>query len=83
VLLHKLLGEADILIRDGRRFDRSRLFMAPRFLEVLAFERAANRNLALRAAADRADVAANAGTEAPRAAGFANRAVHSLSIGVR
>ena len=83
MLGHELLGDMDVLVRDGAGSSWGRLVMAARFLEVLAVERAADRNFALRAATERADVSPDTGAETPRAAGFANRAGHSLSIEVR
>src|SRR6185312_954671 len=48
--------------------------------QIFAIERALDRHFTLRTAADRADVPAHAGTEAPGPADFANRACHALSI---
>ena len=60
----------------------ARLLVPPRFLQVLALERAIHRHFALGAAADRANVSPDTGAEAPRTASLANCAGHSLSIEV-
>ena len=77
-----VLGDLDVPVRNRASSIGVRLFVLPRLLQKLAIERAVHRHFALGAAADGADVAADARAEAPRTAGLANRARHSLSIEV-
>ena len=56
--------------------------MLVRLMQVFAIERAVDGLLALSAAADRADLAANAWAVPPRPADITDGAVHILSIGM-
>jgi hypothetical protein len=62
VIAQELLRNPDVLVGKRSRIGDRGLFVPARFLKVRALKRAVNADLSLRAAADRADVAVDAGT---------------------
>src|SRR5205823_13791735 len=82
VCSEEILSHPNVRVRHGFRIDGRRLFMLVRLMQVFAIERAVDGLLALSAAADRADLAANAWTVPPRPADITDGAVHILSIGM-
>ena len=74
VVAEEVLGDADLLVRELVGVDLRRLLAAAGFLQVLAVERAIEGDLALLAAAEGADIAADGGASAPGLTGFAEAA---------
>src|ERR1019366_3080673 len=80
VLPQKLFRNRDIPIGKLIRIHRLWALVLARLLQIRAIERAVHGDLALGAAAERADVAVHAGEEAAGFPGTAYCARHSLSI---
>jgi len=80
VIAQEFLRHPYILIRKTLRISGLDFLVLMRLAEIDAIERAIDRDFALCAATDGADVPADARAETPRAANMANRARHFSSI---
>ena len=76
----QFLGDLDVAIGEFGDDGLRRLLVPASLAQEFAIQRAIHRDLALRAAAEGANVAAHSGTETPRTAGLTNGALHFLSI---
>ncbi len=74
MILQKFFSEPDIFIRESIPVQLHRTFVQPRLFEISAIERAGNIHLALLAAAQRADFAADSGAVTFRAPGVTDLA---------
>ena len=81
VPLNEFLGHANIAIWKRRRIDGRNLLMPMRFPQILAAQRAIDRNLPFRSATDTANISTHAGTMPSRPPNTANYTIHVTSIG--